>query len=73
MENVRNPQEDIAKVAAGELNNDDVGCLITEVVVPGFAWEDHAFLTPGGLEELLKDQKDGEKWIKELTPHVRLD
>ncbi|PCH38830.1 hypothetical protein WOLCODRAFT_110213 [Wolfiporia cocos MD-104 SS10] len=44
------------------------GCLITEVVFPGFAWEDHCFLTRkelerlwgerGGAEELAKFVKD---------------
>lgn len=29
-----------------------VGCLITEVVVPGFHWQDHEYLTKQGLQEL---------------------
>lgn len=63
------PKEDLAKVEAGEFSKDEVGCLITEVVVPGFVWQDHAFLTQGSLEELFKGRPDGEKWITELTPH----
>ncbi|KAE9397677.1 hypothetical protein BT96DRAFT_775594, partial [Gymnopus androsaceus JB14] len=31
----------------------EYGCLITEVVVPGFHWEDHNFLTIEGLKTLL--------------------
>ncbi|SJL06381.1 uncharacterized protein ARMOST_09717 [Armillaria ostoyae] len=30
------------------------GCLITEVVVPGFHWEDHKFLTMDSLMDLFK-------------------
>lgn len=65
------PDEDLAQVAAGKVSKDEVGCLITEVVVPGFVWQDHAFLTPDVLQSLFKGQADGEKWIKELTPHLR--
>ena len=65
------PKEDLAKVEVGELSKDEVGCLITEVVVPGFVWQDHAFLTQDSLEELFKGRPDGEKWITELTPHIR--
>ncbi|KAJ7103746.1 RmlC-like cupin domain-containing protein [Mycena epipterygia] len=44
------------------------GCLITEVVVPGFHWEDHAFLRKKGLEELMgNDSKD----VKELARYVK--
>jgi predicted cupin superfamily sugar epimerase len=67
------PKEDLVKVEAGELSKDEVGCLITEVVVPGFVWQDHAFLTQSGLEDLFKGHEDGEKWVKELTAHIRQD
>ncbi|KAI0330689.1 hypothetical protein GY45DRAFT_1370615 [Cubamyces sp. BRFM 1775] len=33
-------------------SQDHWGCLITEVVFPGFAWEDHAFLTQKAFEDL---------------------
>ncbi|KAI0302357.1 RmlC-like cupin domain-containing protein [Multifurca ochricompacta] len=35
------------------------GCLITEVVVPGFNWEDHKYLTLGELEELFVGEPGG--------------
>ncbi|KAJ7705299.1 RmlC-like cupin domain-containing protein [Mycena rosella] len=44
-------EADVLDEAAG----DKTGCLITEVVVPGFHWEDHAFLTREGLKELMGD------------------
>lgn len=49
----------------------NLGCLITEVVVPGFHWEDHKFLTKESLLELLKDIPDKEGLISELVPHVK--
>ena len=45
-------------------------CLITEVVVPGFHWEDHKFMTNRDLEELFKDS-DAEEMIKELRMHIK--
>ncbi|KAH9910226.1 uncharacterized protein B0H18DRAFT_1111152 [Fomitopsis serialis] len=41
---------------------DHVGCLITEVVFPGFAWEDHAFLTRTELEKLYGGSDKGKEW-----------
>ncbi|KAJ6504279.1 RmlC-like cupin domain-containing protein [Mycena vitilis] len=46
---------------------DNAGCLITEVVVPGFHWEDHAFLTSAGLKELMGDGEEA----KELAAYVK--
>ncbi|KAH9914355.1 uncharacterized protein B0H18DRAFT_1045921, partial [Fomitopsis serialis] len=37
-------------------------CLITEVVFPGFAWEDHAFLTRTELEKLYGGSDKGKEW-----------
>ncbi|KAL6305478.1 RmlC-like cupin domain-containing protein [Sparassis latifolia] len=44
-----------------------VGCLITEVVFPGFAWQDHGFLTKEGLDELYGDGPEKEQWV----PYVK--
>ncbi|RDX41629.1 hypothetical protein OH76DRAFT_1364234 [Lentinus brumalis] len=44
-------EEDLVS-ASTESSKDHCGCLITEVVFPGFAWEDHGFLTKEGLEEI---------------------
>ncbi|OCH94696.1 hypothetical protein OBBRIDRAFT_831528 [Obba rivulosa] len=54
-----------ASLEAGE----HVGCLITEVVFPGFAWEDHYFLTQSGLTALFGDSDEAQKW----APYVRKD
>ncbi|KAJ7176580.1 RmlC-like cupin domain-containing protein [Mycena filopes] len=46
----------------------EVGCLITEVVVPGFAWEDHAFMTKGVFKELLGEGQEAkalERYVKD--------
>ena len=37
--------EDRAAASSKEDEKERYGCLITEVVFPGFAWEDHCFLT----------------------------
>ncbi|KZV93379.1 hypothetical protein EXIGLDRAFT_50131 [Exidia glandulosa HHB12029] len=44
-----------SEIPAEDLKSGDderVGCLITEVVVPGFDWRDHEYLTKDGLREL---------------------
>ncbi|KAJ6571836.1 RmlC-like cupin domain-containing protein [Mycena capillaripes] len=50
-----------------------LGCLITEVVVPGFDWEDHKFLTKGELGLLLKDIPDSESFISEFAAYLKKD
>ncbi|KAK7050398.1 cupin-5 domain-containing protein [Favolaschia claudopus] len=50
-----------------EALGDRVGCLITEVVVPGFHWEDHAFLTKEGLKSLFGDAKEAQEFV----PYVK--
>lgn len=50
---------------------DRTGCLITEVVVPGFHWEDHEFLTLSGLKEIFQGVGDGAKKIEELTEYTK--
>ncbi|KDQ09150.1 hypothetical protein BOTBODRAFT_117701 [Botryobasidium botryosum FD-172 SS1] len=52
---------------------DEVGCLITEVVVPGFHWEDHQFMTRKKLKALFEGVEGGEEWIRQLLPHVKKD
>jgi len=42
---------------------DHTGCLITEVVFPGFAWEDHGFLTKAELESLMGGP-EAEEWVE---------
>ncbi|KAJ7057772.1 RmlC-like cupin domain-containing protein [Mycena amicta] len=46
-------------------------CLITEVVVPGFHWEDHQFMTRKMLEEVSRDFAERETLLVELTDHCR--
>lgn len=65
------PAEDLEAVKAGRVSADDVGCLITEVVVPGFVWEDHAFLTKTELEKLFEGVEGGSKFVEELGAHLR--
>ncbi|KAF7323791.1 Cupin-5 domain-containing protein [Mycena kentingensis (nom. inval.)] len=63
--------EDIAAAKTPEEKR-ALGCLITEVVTPGFYWEDHQFLTGPGLDALLKDATpEDRKTLEALRPHVK--
>jgi predicted cupin superfamily sugar epimerase len=52
-------------------DEDRTGCLITEIVTPGFHWEDHKFLTLKELQELFKGTEDGEENVKSVAPFVK--
>lgn len=59
---------DLDEVANGRVDKERVGCLITEVVVPGFDWRDHKWMTVADLNEIF-GKEDGEI-RKELERHV---
>jgi predicted cupin superfamily sugar epimerase len=42
---------------------DRTGCLITEVVFPGFHWEDHKFMSRDDLERLWGGKSGWEEWV----------
>ena len=65
----RIPPEDL-KAATTQDEKDRTGCLITEIVTPGFHWEDHKFLTLEELKELFKDVEDGEEKMRDIIPFV---
>ncbi|CDO74400.1 hypothetical protein BN946_scf184392.g11 [Trametes cinnabarina] len=50
-------------------SGDEWGCLITEVVFPGFAWEDHGFLTLEEFERLWDGAVPPE--AQELSKYVK--
>ncbi|KAJ7149033.1 RmlC-like cupin domain-containing protein [Mycena crocata] len=62
--------EDVTK-AKTEEEKKSLGCLITEVVVPGFHWEDHKFLTKDALLDLVKDLPDKESLVADLSAHLK--
>jgi predicted cupin superfamily sugar epimerase len=64
------PQADL-DAATHQDERDRTGCLITEVVTPGFHWEDHEFLTLEGLQELFRGAEGGEEKVKKLSPFVK--
>ncbi|GAA5841470.1 hypothetical protein JCM11251_007150 [Rhodosporidiobolus azoricus] len=49
---------------------DTTGCLISEVVTPGFSFDDHKFLTSAGLVELFRGDEKAEG-VEELRQYVR--
>jgi len=61
------PPEDVA-LATQLSETEKIGCLMSEVVVPGFSFEDHKFLTKSELEDLFANHKDREALIKEFAP-----
>lgn len=62
------PEEDLRAASEDEEKKERTGCLISEVVVPGFHWEDHAFLDEKGLKELAKGD---ESLVEVLKKYVR--
>ena len=66
-------EEDLVEVAEGRTDGEDAGCLITEVVIPGFEWEDHKWMTSADLESLFPKAADGrnKEIRRELEGHVR--
>ncbi|KAI0317174.1 RmlC-like cupin domain-containing protein [Amylostereum chailletii] len=66
------PQGDLNSAkAGGEQEQEKTGCLVTEVVTPGFAWEDHKFMTQNELEGLFDGVKGGQEIVKELSSYVK--
>ena len=61
--------EDLAAATSKEDGKERYGCLITEVVFPGFAWEDHVFLTRDEFDKLFKDSSSAE--VKELVKYLK--
>ncbi|KAN0061793.1 hypothetical protein ACQY0O_005786 [Thecaphora frezii] len=46
------PEEDRAKASQAEVDNERVGAIISECVVPGFHWDDHTYLDVERLNDL---------------------
>lgn len=59
------PAEDLSRGDA-----DNVGCLITEVVSPGFHWEDHEFLKASDLKKELEGHPNATEIANALQKHV---
>ncbi|KAA1467073.1 hypothetical protein DENSPDRAFT_767210 [Dentipellis sp. KUC8613] len=66
----RIPKVDLVS-AKSEEEKEHTGCLITEVVTPGFVWEDHQFLKKSGLRELFQGVLGGEVKMLEFLPYVK--
>lgn len=64
------PQKDLVAAEGDVKATDRTGCLITEVVTPGFDWEDHVFLTRERLEALFEGDPEKEKRIIEYGNRV---
>ncbi|KAF8657590.1 hypothetical protein AX16_002171 [Volvariella volvacea WC 439] len=63
--------EDLKKAENDPDVRDRTHCLITEVVVPGFHWEDHQYLTAEGLKELFSGVEGGEALVEEYSKYLK--
>lgn len=59
------PDEDV-RLASGPDGKERVGCLITEVVVPGWTPDQHIFID----EDKLKGMWNGKAGWEEFTPYL---
>lgn len=62
--------EDLEAAKTEEQKN-KTNCLITEVVTPGFHWEDHKYLTKDTLRELFGGTEGGAARIEEFSEFVK--
>jgi len=65
------PAQDLAAAEASA--RERTGCLITEVVSPGFVWEDHEWMTMDILKDLFRDSPNAKEEIARFAPYVRPD
>ncbi|KAL7415830.1 RmlC-like cupin domain-containing protein [Mrakia frigida] len=63
----RIPVADLAHAKEGGGDRERIGCLISEVVVPGWVMEDHAFLTKEKLLELFAGDEEKAKPFLEIV------
>jgi len=73
------PPEDLAGLAEEGLTAEQleekrerIGCLISELVFPGFEWEDHHFMIMDNLHDLFKNSESADDW-KKFQEYVRPD
>lgn len=57
---------DDLQAAQTDEQKDRIGCLITEVVVPGFHWEDHKYLTMDEFDALFEGASESVMKEKEV-------
>lgn len=64
--------EDLAKATTDE-EKERTNCLITEVVVPGFHWNDHVYMDKKVLIKLYEGAEDGDKYVEEFSKFLGSD
>lgn len=64
--------EDLRK-ARTQNEQEQTNCLITEVVVPGFDWEDHVYMYKDTLEKLFEGVEGSDDWVNEFSQFVSHD
>ena len=64
------PEGDL-QYANGKNGEENVGCLISEVVFPGFVWQDHEWMTMEQLKDLFKGAPDAAEQITLYAKRIR--
>ena len=65
------PEDDRAAVRDGKADPERVGALISEVVTPGFHWNDHTYLNQAKLRELFAGSPRSEELYEKYKQYVK--
>ncbi|SNX81867.1 uncharacterized protein MEPE_00572 [Melanopsichium pennsylvanicum] len=65
------PEEDRAAVKIGKADGARVGALISEVVTPGFHWNDHTYLNQSKLRELFTGSPRSKELYEKYKKYVK--
>ncbi|GAC73774.1 hypothetical protein PANT_9d00260 [Moesziomyces antarcticus T-34] len=65
------PEADRAAARDGTTDPTRVGALISEVVTPGFHWDEHTYLNHAKLRELVADSPRAEELFAKYRPYVK--
>lgn len=65
------PEEDRSAAKEGKVDGERIGALISEVVTPGFHWNDHTYLNQAKLRELFADSLRSEELYKRFKKYVK--
>ncbi|KAG8860128.1 hypothetical protein FRB96_004151 [Tulasnella sp. 330] len=68
----------LSRIPAGDLataktddERDRIGCFVTEVIAPGFHWEDHEWMTMKELRQLFRNSPNAEEEITKYAGYIR--
>ncbi|CDU24155.1 related to NADH-ubiquinone oxidoreductase B16.6 subunit [Sporisorium scitamineum] len=65
------PEEDRDAAKEGKADGERIGALISEVVTPGFHWNDHTYLNQAKLRELFADSPRSDELCERFKKYVK--